>query len=338
MPNINVRIAGATNGALLRVAANLFTSPLPGGQASASLLNPTAAPSGVGTGMNYFNNRLCVSDGLGGIYEQISFYPDQGTTTPFNPPASPSTFNNGMLTVANPYSAPLLVRAVTGFNMRLPQGITTESPQPFMYMYEPLLGTFSQCYKIGDEIQFYLAGGPQIANNFNLSNLSDITNRIFRGASAFDGCDLNLWVDGLPAFQQGPYGVSFTSHPAFDTFINTAGGDYVVNLAVNGFIFTFRTNGTGPTGQRQEVVITNMDMTQYTIVRWHPQDATAKAQMSRGAWSAMSDLNGVVWFNSGAPGDVAFPLASIAMQPQILPLGSVNPIALPCFEPCPSIP
>jgi hypothetical protein len=78
-------------------------------------------------------------------------------------------------------------------------------------------------------------------------------------------------------------------------------------------------------------------MTQYGIVRWHPQDATAKAQMSRGPWSAMSDLNGVMWFNSGNAADAAIPLASITQIPWVYPSQYI-PFSLPCEQPCPAIP
>jgi hypothetical protein len=335
MPAANNHVASGTNGALLRVMGCIFGSPFTAPTPAFSLLNPTSgAPGGVGTGMNYFNNRLALSTGFGGMFEEVSFYPDLGTTTPFTPPYSPvpGTFPNII-----PYNTPFLVRAVTGFNMRLVRGISGETPQIFVYMLEPLLGTESQAYQISQNVSFEFAGAPQLANNFNLTNLQDFSNRLFKGANAFGGPYLMIWYDGFPNFAMGPYGVSFTSHPAFDTFINTSGGDYVVNFATNGFVFTFRTNGAGPTGQHQEVVVTNIDMTQYGIVRWHPQDATAKAQMSRGPWSAMSDLNGVVWFNSGNSADAAYPLASITQLPWTLPSQFI-PFSLPCEQPCPAIP
>lgn len=130
--------------------------------------------------------------------------------------------------------------------------------------------------------------------------------------------------------------------PSLQNVMNGNLSGYTLDIWKGGWIIKLGTNGTGPTGQPEEIAVTDPGMTTYNLLRFIPQDPAAQIVFNHAStfgWQVKVDPNGIVYFNSGAPADQLKILYSYS------PIGFVYPqfvykpgfISLPCFTPCDAV-
>lgn len=122
----------------------------------------------------------------------------------------------------------------------------------------------------------------------------------------------------------------------------TTAPSYTLDIYKGGWIIKLGTAGAGPTAQPEEIAITDPGMTQYMLLRFAPQDNGAQLQMNHATtfgWQVKIDPNGVLYFNSGAPGDAASVLYSYSPIQFLYPQFAYKPgfITLPCYTPCDAV-
>lgn len=141
-----------------------------------------------------------------------------------------------------------------------------------------------------------------------------------------------------PAFNYQPH---FDDIIFDDLFYYTSGpAPYSVSAYKGGWIFVFNTAGSGPTGQLQEVVITDAGMTFYNLVRFVPQDVDAVAALQATFvdpnWQVKIGPDGVLYFSTGRstePNYLAYSYSPISFgYPQFI--YTPGSFTLPCYTPC----
>lgn len=135
--------------------------------------------------------------------------------------------------------------------------------------------------------------------------------------------------------------------PAWDdaslqNVMNGHGSGYTLDIWPGGWIIKLGTGGLGPTGQPEEIAITDPGMTTYNLLRFVPQDNAAQVQFNHATtfgWQVKIDPNGVVYFNSGAPADANKVLYSYSPVRFLYPQFAYTPgfISLPCYTPCDAV-
>ncbi len=126
--------------------------------------------------------------------------------------------------------------------------------------------------------------------------------------------------------------VSF-SNAAIQTAFDTEA--YEVYSWFGGFIFVFYTNGAGPTGQPNEIVLMSNDWTSGYLLRLFPGDAGSvifRQFSGNPQWSAKLDTDGSLYLTSALNLDNFIYVA--AMPGPIVQPTNQNPIALPCYYAC----
>lgn len=108
----------------------------------------------------------------------------------------------------------------------------------------------------------------------------------------------------------------------------------------DGWIFTLLMNGTGKTGERQEVVVVDPIFNQYYVLRFVAQNPLAQSALktTTTTYSVKIDTEGTVWFyNGGSPGfkDLIFNSWSPALffNPAVINF-DLPAIAMPCYNTC----
>jgi hypothetical protein len=191
-------------------------------------------------------------------------------------------------------------------------------------------------------IPFWLSD-TNVQTVFNWTNPLDVTNRSFANSATYHPAELYLWTTGLVS------GFDRITSPTLDlTILNnsinggTGGVAYSVAVCPLGFIFVFQTNGTGPTSQRFEVAVIDLDWETYVLCRFFPTDAQSSVQLTDTVSPSIClSPDGSLWFNStvNTNSDQLYPLMGTWKAP---PVANVpQPMAifeLPCFQPCTTLP
>jgi len=125
---------------------------------------------------------------------------------------------------------------------------------------------------------------------------------------------------------------------AFQT-LWTGGGPYVFQGQFQGgFVVTLPTNGSGPTGQRNEIAVIDPSFQKYWLLRFIPQSASGVTALARatGAWPIKISPDGILYFNSGNGADAGSLWYTYSPIPWGFPQFSYTPgtYKLPCYTTC----
>lgn len=107
----------------------------------------------------------------------------------------------------------------------------------------------------------------------------------------------------------------------------------------SGLIFCLNTNGAGPTGQRNEVVVMNQDFSAYYLIRFVPMDSGAQVAVTNTStnWQVQIDTDGIVWFTPAATslsGAIYYSYSRSFIGFPTIYNPQFNPIVLPCYNTC----
>lgn len=148
-------------------------------------------------------------------------------------------------------------------------------------------------------------------------------------------------------FTGSPAAPLFNYTPVFDdpTLQNVWNGfenGYTLDIWKGGWIIKLGAAGTGPTGQQNEIAVTDPGMTTYNLLRFIPQDNGAQTQLNHATsfgWQVKIDPNGVLYFNSGNTADQTKILYSYSPVNFFYPQFVYKPgfISLPCYTPCDAV-
>jgi len=128
-------------------------------------------------------------------------------------------------------------------------------------------------------------------------------------------------------------------NPTLESFWTGAGAAYVFQGQFQGgFILTLNTNGAGPTGQRNEVVIIDPSFQKYWLLRFIAQSPSAVTALARatGAWPTKISPDGILYWNSGNGADAGSLWYTYSPIPWGFPQFSYSPgtYRLPCYTTC----
>lgn len=148
----------------------------------------------------------------------------------------------------------------------------------------------------------------------------------------------------MEPFTGGPANAQALMNPVFDDPVLQAiwmgGAAYGIDVFAGGWIITFLTNGTGPTGQTYEIAVVDPGLFNYNLLRFVPTEATAVPALTRmGAgfgWQVKIDPQGILYFNSGNGADQSLLWYSYSPIPWPYPQFAYTPgsFNLPCYTPC----
>lgn len=168
-------------------------------------------------------------------------------------------------------------------------------------------------------------------------------NTFYQSAGDFGSTPLIVYWDVIIPGPGGEFVQEVWGFEIDNSFLNNffqeGDGTAVPSLWNGGFISIINTHGEGPTGQVNECMVFNSDMSEYYLINFVPQDTVSDASINNGydGWNVSIDNNGIVWFLNAAsetPQFFSYSFSPIGFSIPVIQAIDVPPLILPCYNVC----